>query len=140
MKNKKQNKAEIKNPNTRLKLLTEAHLAKQQLPDLLRINPGLDDATLYEIQQQYVALQLKHGRSVAGYMGGFVPKASAGGVLFTHGYNIEPFKIIIPGNLTGLHPGKPGTIKLISETSNQLTSKSSPRNSTHRHIQGHVIS
>jgi 2-keto-4-pentenoate hydratase len=75
------------NPDTNYmaRLLMEAKQAKRLFPDFLRINTELDDATLYEVQKKYVALQVENGETVAGYKGGFVPKASVGAVLFKKG-------------------------------------------------------
>ena len=66
-------------------LLMAAEKSKGLLPDLLRINPQLDETTLYEVQKKYVALRTEQGEKITGYKGGFVPKASVGGVLFSHG-------------------------------------------------------
>ncbi|MGR8949961.1 MAG: hypothetical protein ACU84Q_18110 [Gammaproteobacteria bacterium] len=64
------------------KLLFEAKSSGNLLPDIYRINPGVDERTLYAIQKQYVAARLAAGEEIGGFKGGFIPAASAGGVLF----------------------------------------------------------
>lgn len=64
------------------KLLFDAQQNGELLPDIYRINPALDEASLYRIQKAYVAQRLKGGETIGGYKGGFIPKAPAGGVLF----------------------------------------------------------
>ncbi|MGR8920211.1 MAG: hypothetical protein ACU85V_11360 [Gammaproteobacteria bacterium] len=55
------------------------------LPDFYRINPGLDDDTLYAVQHALVARRIEAGDTVLGYKGGFVPRAPVGGVLLAAG-------------------------------------------------------
>ena len=62
--------------------LLEAQKAGRMFP---RVDPALDDPALYEIQKRYVDLRLKGGEDIAGYKGGFIPKASVGGVLLGSG-------------------------------------------------------
>lgn len=64
------------------KLLFEAQQNGSLLPDIYRINSTLDDQTLYDIQKAYVTARLDAGDVIGGYKGGFLPKASVGGVLF----------------------------------------------------------
>jgi len=66
-------------------LLMSAHLAKRPFPDILKINPSLSDAFLYDVQKRYIDLALERGAAIGGYKGGFIPKASIGGVLFASG-------------------------------------------------------
>ena len=64
------------------KLLFEAKIAGKLLPDIYRINPDIDEQSLYDIQKHYIQARLAAGEAIGGYKGGFVPKASIGGVLF----------------------------------------------------------
>ena len=66
-------------------LFFDAQSSSTHFPDVIRINPSLDESQLYDIQRRFVALQLKHGSSIGGYKGGFIPKAPVGGVLIAHG-------------------------------------------------------
>lgn len=63
-------------------LLYAAHERAQPFPDIVRINPALDDAQLYAIQHRYIALRIAAGDGIGGYKGGFIPRAPLGGVLF----------------------------------------------------------
>ncbi|MGR9090221.1 MAG: hypothetical protein ACU85U_06540 [Gammaproteobacteria bacterium] len=67
-------------------LLFTAHERAQPFPDILRINPGLDEALLYDVQRRFVALRLAAGDGIGGYKGGFIPRAPVGGVLFSSGH------------------------------------------------------
>ena len=64
------------------RLMFEANQRQDWLPDIQRINPGLDESALYAIQTQYVKARLAVGDSIGGFKGGFIPKAPVGGVLF----------------------------------------------------------
>lgn len=66
-------------------LLFTAHEHAQPFPDIVRINPALDDPQLYAIQHRFVALRLAAGDSIGGYKGGFIPRAPLGGVLLASG-------------------------------------------------------
>lgn len=66
-------------------LLYAAHARGQPFPDIVRINPALDDNELYTIGHRYVALRVAAGDSIGGYKGGFIPRAPLGGVLFADG-------------------------------------------------------
>ncbi len=66
-------------------LMHAARLARRNYPDIVRINPVLDDRTLYLIQKQLIARNLAHGMEIAGFKGGFIPAAAVGGVLFHAG-------------------------------------------------------
>jgi 2-oxo-hept-3-ene-1,7-dioate hydratase len=67
-------------------LLYSAHARAQPFPDIMRINPALDDAELYAIQRRFVALRITAGDGIGGYKGGFIPRAPIGGVLFAGGH------------------------------------------------------
>lgn len=64
------------------RLLFDAKIAGRLLPDIYRINPEISERLLYSIQKEYVGALIEHGDVIAGFKGGFVPKASVGGVLF----------------------------------------------------------
>ena len=66
-------------------LFFAAQKSSTYFPDIIKINPELDESLLYEIQKRFVALQVKAGSSIGGYKGGFIPKAPVGGVLFAKG-------------------------------------------------------
>jgi 2-keto-4-pentenoate hydratase len=66
-------------------LFFAAKKAGTHYPDILRINPDLDEAFLYDVQRRFVAMQIRSGASIGGYKGGFIPKSSIGGVLFAQG-------------------------------------------------------
>lgn len=66
-------------------LFVDAQKASTYFPDIIKINPGLDESLLYDIQRRFVALQVKAGSPIGGYKGGFIPKAPVGGVLFAQG-------------------------------------------------------
>jgi 2-oxo-hept-3-ene-1,7-dioate hydratase len=66
-------------------LMLEAQAAHHSYPDLTRINPELDDATLYAVQQRLVALGLAAGKTLGGFKGGLIPVAPVGGVLYQQG-------------------------------------------------------
>jgi 2-keto-4-pentenoate hydratase len=68
------------------------------LPDIYRLNPQLEDSSLYAIQRAYVSRRLAAGDVIGGYKGSFIPTASMGGVLFGGS------AILRPG------PGKPPVI------------------------------
>ncbi|MEM7466283.1 MAG: hypothetical protein AAF387_05300 [Pseudomonadota bacterium] len=63
-------------------LIFDAKERADFLPDIHRINPNVSEQILYEIQKHYVAARLDAGEVIGGFKGGFVPKASVGGVLF----------------------------------------------------------
>ncbi len=69
--------------------IAELFLAAQKsvthFPDVIRINPDMDESLLYDIQQRFVRLQLENGSTIGGYKGGFIPKSPIGGVLFADG-------------------------------------------------------
>lgn len=67
-------------------VLHAAHANARPFPDIVRINPALDEAELYAIQQRFVALRLAAGDRIGGYKGGFIPRAPVGGVLFAGGH------------------------------------------------------
>lgn len=67
-------------------LLHAAHERAQPFPDIVRINPALDDAQLYAIQRRYIARRIAAGDRIGGYKGGFIPRAPLGGVLFAGGH------------------------------------------------------
>jgi len=66
-------------------LFFAAQKAQTRYPDILRINPILDERFLYDVQRRFVAIQVRSGASIGGYKGGFIPKSSIGGVLFAQG-------------------------------------------------------
>ena len=66
-------------------LFFAAQKSSTYFPDIIKINPELDESLLYEIQKRFVALQVKAGSSIGGYKGGFIPKAPVDGVLFEKG-------------------------------------------------------
>lgn len=66
-------------------LMMQAAQARAPYPDLVRINPTLTAADLYQVQQRFVAAQVAAGARIAGYKGGLVPQAPIGGVLFAGG-------------------------------------------------------
>ncbi|RMF83064.1 MAG: hypothetical protein D6736_22175, partial [Nitrospinota bacterium] len=51
------------------RLFLEAQEAGQLFPDILRINPELDDALLYEVQKKFVAGRIERGAHIGGYKG-----------------------------------------------------------------------
>ena len=69
--------------------IAELFLAAQKsathFPDVIRINPDLDESLLYDIQRRFVRLQVENGSTIGGYKGGFIPKSPTGGVLFVDG-------------------------------------------------------
>ena len=69
--------------------IAELFLSQEQADlayaDITRINPALDERFLYAIQRDFVALKREHGAQIGGFKGGFIPKASVGGVLFKRG-------------------------------------------------------
>ncbi|HCU90224.1 MAG TPA: hypothetical protein DGR97_09780 [Gammaproteobacteria bacterium] len=67
------------------KLFSTAQKSSAYFPDIIKINPYLEESLLYEIQKRFVALKVEDGSSIAGYKGGFIPKAPIGGVLFSNG-------------------------------------------------------
>jgi len=54
-------------------------------PDILRINPGLDEPLLYQVQRHYIELRRAGGDEIGGYKGGFIPKGSIGAALWQRG-------------------------------------------------------
>ena len=66
-------------------LYASAKHERRPFPDIIRINPTLDDATLYAVQKRFNALTARGGVAVAGFKGGFIPRAPIGGVLFADG-------------------------------------------------------
>ncbi len=66
-------------------LFFAAQKSATYFPDIIKINPTLDESILYEIQRRFVALQVQDGSSIGGFKGGFIPKAPVGGVLFAKG-------------------------------------------------------
>lgn len=67
-------------------LLFAAHERAQPFPDIVRINPDLDEALLYDVQRRFVALRIAAGDGIGGYKGGFIPRAPIGGVLLASGH------------------------------------------------------
>ncbi len=67
-------------------LLFTAHERAQPFPDIVRINPELDEALLYDVQRRFVALRIAAGDYIGGFKGGFIPRAPIGGVLFAGGH------------------------------------------------------
>ena len=64
----------------------DARKASLAFPEIFANGQSHSDASLYAVQRQYVELLLKEeGLTVGGYKGGFIPKASVGGVLFAEG-------------------------------------------------------
>ena len=86
-------------------MATLAFVAKSSgdwLPDFYRLNPGLSEAQLYEVQRRFVARQLADNAAISGFKGGFVPKAPVGGVLLDGGalkpgttMSLGQFKLLI---------------------------------------------
>ncbi len=74
-------------------LMFSAHVERRHYPDILRINPALDEGFLYEVQKRFVEYRLRHGAPIGGYKGGFIPKAPIGGVLFAPGILINPAEV-----------------------------------------------
>lgn len=66
-------------------LFLAAHQSRTPFPDILKINPALDETFLYDVQERYVALRVAAGSPIGGYKGGFIPQAPIGGVLFANG-------------------------------------------------------
>jgi 2-keto-4-pentenoate hydratase len=66
-------------------LLFAAQQARTRFPDVLRINPNLDEPFLYDVQKRFITARLRDGARVGGYKGGFIPKAPIAGVLFANG-------------------------------------------------------
>ncbi len=64
------------------KLIFQANSRGDFLPDIYRVNPHINESTLYAIQKHYVEARVAAGDVIGGYKGGFVPKAPVGGVLF----------------------------------------------------------
>lgn len=75
------------------RLMREAAAARIDYPDLTRINPALDEETLYAVQSRYVAAQLADGARIGGYKGGLVPVAPVGAVLFAAGLREAPREV-----------------------------------------------
>lgn len=67
-------------------LQREARAAHHAYPDFARIDPALDDAALYAVQDRFVARDLADGQAIGGFKGGFFPTAPIGGVLFQAGF------------------------------------------------------
>ncbi len=67
-------------------LLFDATSDRRVLPDIVRVNPALDDVALYAVQRRFIELHLERGRHIGGYKGGFIPQASIGAVLFGDGF------------------------------------------------------
>ena len=104
------------------RLLFEAKQRNDWLPDIQRINPELNEATLYAIQKQYVKARLAGGETIGGFKGGFIPKAPVGGILYggkriLHGEPqllLEDFKLLIVEAEIGFRFCQPVTEALIS--------------------------
>ena len=63
----------------------DARKAGLSFPEVFGNGEQHSDALLYEVQRKLVELQLDEGLTIGGYKGGFIPKASIGGVLFAEG-------------------------------------------------------
>ena len=104
------------------RLLFEAKQRNDWLPDIQRINPKLDEPTLYAIQKEYVKARLAVGETIGGFKGGFIPKAPVGGILYggkriLHGkpeIALEDFKLLIVEAEIGFRFCQPVNEKLSS--------------------------
>ncbi len=74
-------------------LMWEAEQARGIYPDIARVNPALTEDALYAVQQRYVALTLKNGKTIGGYKGGLIPVAPIGGVLYREGFVDAPARV-----------------------------------------------
>jgi len=74
--------AEVVDTDYAARIIWQAQQDGDWLPDIYRLNPQLEDSTLYAIQNAYVTRRLASGDVIGGYKGSFIPKASMGGVLF----------------------------------------------------------
>lgn len=72
-------------PETVARTYLDARQSGLVFPDLFGNGQQFSDKMLYEVQRKFVELQLDQGLSIGGYKGGFIPKASVGGVLFAEG-------------------------------------------------------
>lgn len=72
------------------RLMWEAESAARPYPDIARLNPALDDETLFAVQQRFVAHSLESGKEIGGFKGGFLPAGPIGGVLFKQGFIDAP--------------------------------------------------
>jgi len=82
-------------------LFFAAQKTRTHFPDILKINPALDDAFLYDVQRRFIALQIAGGSSIGGYKGGFIPQAPIGGVLFAQGI-LHGSPVLDSGEFQGL--------------------------------------
>ena len=59
--------ADAPDPHYIAELFIAAQKTRTQFPDILKINPSLDEALLYNVQRRFVAMQVEAGSPIGGF-------------------------------------------------------------------------